>query len=53
MGQDRFAYGKKRRIDLHVGAAIFVAFIFTLGVITYLLDPYPSFMPVVNFILFI
>ncbi|XP_070150537.1 NADH dehydrogenase [ubiquinone] 1 beta subcomplex subunit 8, mitochondrial [Polyergus mexicanus] len=48
MGEDRFSYGYKYRIDLHLATAICIAFIFTLSVIVYLLDPYPSFTPVMQ-----
>lgn len=48
MGEDRFSYGYKYRIDLYVATAIFVAFMFTLFAIVYLLEPYPSFTPVVS-----
>lgn len=48
MGEDRFSYGYKYRIDLYVATAIFVATIFGLAAIHYLLKPYPSFIPRVS-----
>lgn len=48
MGEDRFSYGYKYRIDLRLASAIFIAFMLTLFGIVYLLEPYPSFMPVVS-----
>ncbi|XP_012228720.1 NADH dehydrogenase [ubiquinone] 1 beta subcomplex subunit 8, mitochondrial [Linepithema humile] len=48
MGEDRFSFGYKYRIDLALASAIFVAFVCTLGLITYITDPYPSFIPVME-----
>lgn len=48
MGEDRFSYGYKYRIDLYQATAIFVAFMLTLFAIGYLLEGYPTFTPVVS-----
>ncbi|XP_072761030.1 NADH dehydrogenase [ubiquinone] 1 beta subcomplex subunit 8, mitochondrial [Anoplolepis gracilipes] len=48
MGEDRYSYGYKYRIDLRLATAIFIGFILTISTIGYLLEPYPSFMPVME-----
>ncbi|XP_011868930.1 PREDICTED: NADH dehydrogenase [ubiquinone] 1 beta subcomplex subunit 8, mitochondrial [Vollenhovia emeryi] len=45
MGEDRFSYGYKYRISLYWGTAGFFATILVCATITYLLQPYPSFIP--------
>ncbi|XP_011168679.1 NADH dehydrogenase [ubiquinone] 1 beta subcomplex subunit 8, mitochondrial [Solenopsis invicta] len=45
MGEDRYSYGFKYRIDPVLGTVVFFTFMITVGIITYLLEPYPSFSP--------
>ncbi|XP_077267854.1 NADH:ubiquinone oxidoreductase subunit ASHI isoform X2 [Temnothorax americanus] len=45
MGEDRFSYGYNYRINLYVGTAIFFATMIACATITYLLEPYKTFIP--------
>jgi len=48
MGEDRFSYGYKYRIDLYVASAVFLITMTTLLGISYLCESYPKFMPMVS-----
>ncbi|XP_011630549.1 NADH dehydrogenase [ubiquinone] 1 beta subcomplex subunit 8, mitochondrial [Pogonomyrmex barbatus] len=45
MGEDRYDYGRKHRINPAVAISIFFATIIGLGIIRHLLEPYPTFIP--------
>lgn len=48
MGEDRFSYGYKYRIDPTLASFIFVGFMLTLAGITYATRSIKTFMPVVS-----
>lgn len=48
MGEDRYSYGYKYKIEPIVGTAIFVATIAGFALIIYLLEPYPTVIPRVS-----
>ncbi|KYN01590.1 PREDICTED: NADH dehydrogenase [ubiquinone] 1 beta subcomplex subunit 8, mitochondrial [Cyphomyrmex costatus] len=45
MGQDRFSYGVKYRINPYLGSAIWLATMITIIGISYLVQPYPAVHP--------
>ncbi|EFN67861.1 NADH dehydrogenase [ubiquinone] 1 beta subcomplex subunit 8, mitochondrial [Camponotus floridanus] len=48
MGEDRFSYGYKYRINLYAGTAAFLITMTILLGISYLCEPYPTFMPMLE-----